>query len=977
MLGRAPANVPALVTRAEAFVSAEGSKRFCKAWPKGVDLVVEPTSVLDIRSPSPSSTLSSSVGASSENEVQGSTESGGAVAVSGRVYEGTSSEGQLLDCTSLLEGGTEAGSVWGLETGEDGGAGHGMVGTWQASSDDMHRGWDRNLLAQDGVCKLHVDGPPSSMKEVVAGYLPRGNVGAPIVPGFVQLLSMSQEKQGVQEGKEGMRKGERLHQVPSGRSGPPGETTEKMAVKREAAGDESLEACVMSCRKREREDSLGEVVQRLCAPRGQKIEGGEWLSDWQEFGDNATAGSVVEEKVPPSQLDDLDDIFSGSPPPPPGEFWLGENLPIVQQQAPNYGSSEAFRANIMSHGNPQPPGKVQLDLFEAVQAELLYRGGGNGGTGGGFAGSVTSSPRPAHISPSIQVLPRSLPVPFSLPLNQPFSPAGSSLALPLQRHVFGDSIPPATTFLPDFLDSKPPPPASSLLSATFAPAPPHFSSQSQMQELAFPLPETFKKAVPPQANFFGFPRPECQPPKVSEFADSKPWQMRVLEGDASLKVIPGGSKWQLKPEPGWQPVELFGAGHARGLHLSPHLPMPGEHTPRRQAIMPEHVGRRVRLEELSLAERLLCAASEAAQLGDISSAQAILARLNQQSSLKGQQQQQLPAQCVILLFSEALAKWVAAASSPTPCPFQQPLPSNFPLDLINKIGAYKKFCEVSPISQFAHFTANQGILDAMEGEDYVHLIDFELGFGGQWASFMQEISQRARGPPELKITTMGADTLEMRLAKENLLQFAKEVGMKLEVNVVPVQKLEGMKAAMVNKGEREAVAVNFGFGMNRLLSEFSSSTEEVLGFLQMVKGLFPKVVTVVDSECEFEGPSGYIEALQFYSCVFESLEASTKLSAEVVHNIEGLVFGPKIADLVNARRLHNGSSERGLLPWRILLQKVGFTAFPFSSAAESQASWLVKNPLNMGFTYLKQHTTLLLGWYNKTLISASAWVAEG
>ncbi|KAI5076824.1 hypothetical protein GOP47_0008889 [Adiantum capillus-veneris] len=854
-----------------------------------------------------------------------------------------------------------------------------MVGTWQASSDDMHRGWERNVAAQDGVYEQHVDGPPS-LKDVVAGYLPCGNVGAPMNPSFMQMLSMSQEKQGVPDGKEGLLKAERFHVMPPGRTGSPGDVAEKMVVKREATGDESLEACVMSCRKREREDSLGEVVQRVCVG-GQKVEAGEWLSDWNEFGDNATAGSVLEEKVPvvpPSQLEDLDDIFSGSPPPPPSvEFWLGENLPSVHQQVHNHGFNEVSRANIVSHGNHPSSGKVQLDLFEAVQAELLYRGGGNGGSGGGFASSVTSSPRPANISPSIQVLPRSMSLPFTSSLNQPFSPGGSPLAPPLQRHSFGDSAPPAATFMPEFLDSKPPPPASTMLNATFAPAPPHFSSPlQQLQELAFPLPASFKKVAPPQVNFFGFPRPEYHPPKLAEFTDPKPWQMRVLEGDVPPKVIPGGPKWQLKPEPGWQPVERFGAGHARGPHLNPHSPMPAEHAPRRQAFVPEHVGRRVRLEELSLAERVLCAASEAAQLGDLSSAQAILARLNQQSSPKGQQQQQqLPARRVILLFAEALSKWVAAASSsPTPCPFQQPLPSNSPLDLINKIGAYKKFCEVSPISQFAHFTANQAILEAMEGEDCVHLIDLELGFGGQWASFMQEISQRGRGPPELKITTMGADTLQMRLAKENLLQFAKEVGMKLEVNVVPVQKLEGMKAAMVNKGEKEAVAVNFGFGMNRLLSEFSASTEEVLGFLQTVKGLCPKVVTVVDSECEFEGPSGYIEALQFYSCVFESLEASTKLSAEVVHNIERLVFGPKIADLVNARRLHKSSSESGLLPWRILLQKVGFNAFPFSSAAESQASWLVKNPLNMGFTFLKQHATLLLGWYNKTLISASAWV---
>lgn len=969
MLGRAPANVQALVTRAEVFVSGDASKRFCKAWPRAVDLVVEPTSVLDIRSPSPSSTLSSSLGGSSESGVQGSTESGGAVAVSGLFYEGTS-EGQLPDCTSLLEGGGEVGSVWGLETGEDGGAGDEYVGSWQTSSGSTHRGWERNLATgQDGACK-HVDGPPSLIKGVVAGMLPGGNVGAPLNPGFMQVSGMAQEKQG-QGGGEVSRKVEVFDIAPSIRVGHVGNATEKMIKHEAVVADESLEACVMSCRKRDREDSLGEVVQRLGAGSsvgGQKIEAGEWLSDWNEFGENASA-VAVEEKVPQGQLEDLDDIFSGSPtPPPPVEFWLGENLPPVQHHVPSYG--EVSRGDIAGHGNVQSASRVQLDLFEAVQAGLLYRGGSSiAGSSGGFSSGAISSPRPAIFQSSVQALSRSHPTPLTSPLQQQFSPGGSQL--PFHRHSFGGSAPLVAPFAPDFVDVKPPAPASTLLNATFAPAPPQFSTQLQFHELAFPLP-TYKNVPPPQAHFFGLPKPEYRPPKA-EFADSKPWQMRMLEGDAAPKVMPGGPKWQLKPEPaGWQQVERLSPGHVRMPALSQHLSIPAEQTPRRQAIMPELVGRPVRLEELSLAERLLSAASEAARLGDFVSAQAILARLNQQTSPKGQQhQQQLPSQRVILLFSEALAKCVSAGSSTcTPSSFQP----NSPLDLINKISAYKSFCEVSPISQFAHFTANQAILDAMEGEDYVHLVDFELGFGGQWASFMQEISQRGRGPPELKITTMGADSLEMRLAKENLLQFAKEMGMKLEINVIQVQKLEGIKLGMVKKGEKEAVAVNFGFGLNRLMSEFSSSSEAVLGFLHMVKGLNPKVVAVVDSECEFEGTSGYIEAMQFYSCVFESLEACTKLSQEVVANIEGLVFGTKIAELVNARRLSKSNGEGSLLPWRILLQKVGFSALPFSNAAESQANWLVKNPLNSGFTFLKQNSALLLGWYNKTLVSASAWV---
>jgi hypothetical protein len=64
----------------------------------------------------------------------------------------------------------------------------------------------------------------------------------------------------------------------------------------------------------------------------------------------------------------------------------------------------------------------------------------------------------------------------------------------------------------------------------------------------------------------------------------------------------------------------------------------------------------------------------------------------------------------------------------------------------NRLTAYQMLQEVSPFVKFAHFTANQAILEASMDDPDVHVVDFDVGDGVQTSSGRaREGGRRRRG----------------------------------------------------------------------------------------------------------------------------------------------------------------------------------------------------------------------------------------
>lgn len=371
---------------------------------------------------------------------------------------------------------------------------------------------------------------------------------------------------------------------------------------------------------------------------------------------------------------------------------------------------------------------------------------------------------------------------------------------------------------------------------------------------------------------------------------------------------------------------------------------------------------------------LLLRAAEAVDNGDAEMAKAILARLNQHISPSREQS----IQRVAHYFREALETRIMGWEN-----FVVQLSQDrvlHPLEEFHKVNAYVRFCEVSPYHKFAHFTANQAILETLEGEESIHIIDFQMGAGAQWASFLQDIAcLRAAGKavPTVRLTVVGTGADQIHATGANLCNFARLMSIALEFQAV-VTRPECLEVSMFRLRDHEAVAVNFIFSLHELLD--GDTSNGLATVLKAVLEARPKVVTTVEQEAYHSGPSfqqRFSEALQYYMFLFDSLtnplEAGVDSSVNL--SIESYLLAPEIMNIVACDGVARVKRHERLEHWRKRMLAARFHSRPLSEVSLLQSEILVTQlSSRSGFQVICDQGSLLLSWRGRPLLAASSWI---
>ncbi|GJM86374.1 hypothetical protein PR202_ga02227 [Eleusine coracana subsp. coracana] len=356
----------------------------------------------------------------------------------------------------------------------------------------------------------------------------------------------------------------------------------------------------------------------------------------------------------------------------------------------------------------------------------------------------------------------------------------------------------------------------------------------------------------------------------------------------------------------------------------------------------------------------LAAAAKAAEAGNSIGAREILARLNHQLPPLGKpflRSASYLKEALLLALAEGYHGGASGLTSP--------------LDVALKLAAYKSFSDLSPVLQFTNFTTTQALLDETAGStaSCIHVIDFDLGVGGQWASFLQELAHRCcAGGAALPFVKLSAfvsaashHPLELRLARDNISQFAADLGIPFEFNALSIDAFN--PAELISTTGDEVIAVNLPVGC-------SARAPPLPAILRLVKQLSPKIVVAIDNggdRADLPFSQHYLNCFQ--SCVFllDSLDASG-IDPDTACKIEKYLIQPRIEDAVLGRC----KSDKPMA-WRSAFAAAGFAPLQPSNLAEAQADCLLKRVQVRGFHVEKCGVGLTLYWQRGELVTVSSW----
>lgn len=307
--------------------------------------------------------------------------------------------------------------------------------------------------------------------------------------------------------------------------------------------------------------------------------------------------------------------------------------------------------------------------------------------------------------------------------------------------------------------------------------------------------------------------------------------------------------------------------------------------------------------------------------------------------------------------------------------------------------SYTELYKVSPLYQFAHFTANQAILEAFEHQERtnatnttrcLHVVDLDVAYGFQWPSLMQSLSEKATSASRilLKITGYSSCSEELHETQTRLMSFSRGFrNLAFEFRGI-VRGSKNPAKPEIKKGE--ILAANLVFHLRSL-----SSSAKISDTLNYLHSLRPTIVVLVEQEGSRKTQnflSRFMESLHYFAAIFDSLDDCLPLDSSERLRIESNHLGTEIKHVMNSDKDGDNCLRfENMETWKKRMESHGFSGVPQSNNAVMQAKLLLKirshcsgmhlDGENGGFRVFERDDgrALSLGWQEKLLITASSW----
>ncbi|XP_074559691.1 scarecrow-like protein 21 [Curcuma longa] len=365
--------------------------------------------------------------------------------------------------------------------------------------------------------------------------------------------------------------------------------------------------------------------------------------------------------------------------------------------------------------------------------------------------------------------------------------------------------------------------------------------------------------------------------------------------------------------------------------------------------------------------------------GNINMAIANLAVLKSAANYRGDPEQRLMAMMVSVLF--ARLKPVPAVSS---------FPPAAEVCGADYFAASQMLYEVSPCFKIGLMAANLAILEATKDQPKIHIVDFQVSHGDQYAALIYALVDRQRlhpaaPPPSLRITAV-ADRASLfasndidgalRSVGDRIEKLAKQHCLAVRFDVVHRAAVAEFDPAALGCEAGEALAVNFAFALARVPDESVSPSNPRDELLRSVRALRPRVVALVEQEINtntaaFAGR--FAAACAHYGVLLESLDITAARDSASRARLEA-GLGRRAVNSVAREGADRVERCEVFGKWRARMGMAGFKPSRLGPAVVQpvKARFESIRP-NPGFSVAVEENRIGFSWKGRILTVASTW----
>lgn len=290
---------------------------------------------------------------------------------------------------------------------------------------------------------------------------------------------------------------------------------------------------------------------------------------------------------------------------------------------------------------------------------------------------------------------------------------------------------------------------------------------------------------------------------------------------------------------------------------------------------------------------------------------------------------------------------------------------------------------VSPCFGLALHGANLAILDAVADQRAIHLIDFDVSVAQHTALIDSLASRRVPGTC-LKVTAVTDPTspftpaLAQALAAtgQRLKDHARQAGVEFRFRAVScvAGEVEASRLGCDVAGE-EALVVNLAFALSRVPDESVSPANPRDALLRGVRGLRPRVVTLVEQELGANTAplaARFADACAHYGAVLESLDATLGRDSAQRARAEA-ALASKAANAVAREGPDRVERCEVFGKWRARFGMAGLRPVAIGQGVADCVKGRLGPAARPGFDVKLDSGRLAIGWMGRVVTVASAW----